>query len=108
MLVFRSSFFCCPGGGSGGSDNYLAMMLTDTEAIITHNFNRLPLVEVLSVTVSNLADAFTFDGFTTDAFAGDFIFTEIADQDYTINYLNNNEIQFIQETPRSVYVLLRA
>lgn len=109
MLVFKSSFFCCPGTTPGpGDDNYLARFLTTTSATITHNFERYPLVEVLSVSVANLADAFTFDGFTTDAFGGDFTFTEIPDSDYTINYLNKNQIKFTQPTLQSVYVLLRA
>jgi len=109
MLVFKSSFFCCPGTTPGpGDDNYLAVMLTSVDSTITHNFGRYPLVEVLSITVANLADAFTFDGFTTDANAGTFTFTEIPDSDYTINYLNTNEIQFTQPTLQSVYVLLRA
>jgi len=140
MLVFKSSFFCCPSTGPGPTTDYYLeryipaygavteidladgfrfdgfttdafggqVLLPDNDTIITHNFNRYPLVEVLAASGSQFADAFTFDGYTTDAFGDGLELVEIPDDAYTIKYVNKNEIIFTKKTNQDVYVLLRA
>lgn len=109
MIIFRSSFFCCPGTTPGpGDDNYLVKMVYDTETTIAHNFGRLPIVSVLSVTLSQWSDAFTFEGYTTDAFSGEIKLVEIPDEEYLIDHISLNEINFRWQTLQSVYIILRA
>lgn len=97
------------GGGTPAEDRYKAVQISQLSAIVDHQFGRYPLVDAIIGEITVRSDAFTFDGFRLDAFAGgQEQFVRLEDNEYTIAYLDGHRVKFTQQTVRDVILLLRA
>lgn len=97
------------GGGTPAEDRYKAVQVNGIIATVDHQFGRYPLVEVITGVITGRSDAFTFDGYRLDAFAGGQTqFQKVEDSEYTITYLDSHRIRFEQTILRDVIILLRA
>jgi len=108
MLVLKSSFTnYCPTNANKTDANYIALISDQTNITIEHELGEYPLVEVYTIEDEDLAEAFSFDSFTTDAFSGNFSITEIDECDYTLSYNSENEINLVQSVAATVYIIVR-
>jgi len=84
---------------------YLTYRTVARGLTLAHNFQQFPVVQVLEAL--DVGDAFSFDPYTIDAFANSkFV---VADQNkYLIEHLDENSIQFSQDSYSPVILILRA